>query len=656
MGRSLLQGVHDRLPSGQHLQARLLPHVMTELPSRKPRLPPRPSLIWKPDGTPVATDVDDVYFSVEDGLEETRAVFLAGCGLPERWQGRRQFTIAELGFGTGLNLLALWQMWAAHRPAPDARLDFISFEGFPLAREDAARALTRWPELAGFAEQLLAHWPVQTRGVQRIPLGDGVTLTLHLDDVASALPNSHFLADAWFLDGFAPARNEGMWAPELYPLIRARSEPGALVGTYTVAGAVRRGLGEAGFEVSKQPGFGRKRDRLQAIAPGEPVRSEDAYGLGKATADDQSEPRRVAVIGGGIAGVSAARAFAARGATVTLFDRAEVASGASGNKLALLMPRLDVGETAAARVLIAAYIAAYCAYRDLPGVVPVTVHQKPGDEADRVRYEKLLADPPLPEDWLGGDMVGGLLHKSALILDPVTLIGAMLDGIATRLGRTPEIDLKNRTVAGEVFDTIILANGMGLAGFPETDWLPLAGRLGQIETCESGVPETSAIVSGTYALASGRTRVWGATFMPVDGDAAMVSEAGRAENQSALEALLGQDLAESWLDGAEIKSRAGVRATTPDKLPIAGGVPDFARALDQFASVRNGAPPEGVPPLYEGVYMIGGLGARGFTFAPWLAELVAALAYGTALPTGQSEARLVSPMRFIFRDMKRKRI
>ncbi|MEM1149686.1 MAG: tRNA (5-methylaminomethyl-2-thiouridine)(34)-methyltransferase MnmD, partial [Pseudomonadota bacterium] len=281
------------------------------------RLPPAPDLEWKPDGTPVARAFDDVYFSTADGLEESRAVFLAGCGLPERWADVRAFTVAETGFGTGLNFLALWDLWTKSQRQADAWLHFVSFEGFPLELADATRALSSWPELTPLAEKLLDRWPHGARGVRRLCWPeDRLTLTLHVDNIAAALPKAMFCADAWFLDGFSPSRNEGMWNDELFPLIAERSAPGAIAATFTVARSVRDGLAHSGFEPAKKPGFGRKRDRLEAVFRGTPVARHDGFGL---RAPDRP-PRTVAILGAGIAGACLARACSDAGLEVTVFD------------------------------------------------------------------------------------------------------------------------------------------------------------------------------------------------------------------------------------------------------------------------------------------------------------------------------------------------
>ena len=180
-------------------------------------------LNWSDDGQPRSQLYGDVYFSAEDGLAEARAVFLQGCGLPQAWVGRSRFTVGELGFGTGLNVLALIELWARTRPA-DGRLHIFTVEAHPISADDARRALAHWPELGALAGRLIAQWPGRARGAHRVELADlGVTLDVAVAEVAEALGGWTGRADAWFLDGFAPARNPAMWRDEVLALVAARS-------------------------------------------------------------------------------------------------------------------------------------------------------------------------------------------------------------------------------------------------------------------------------------------------------------------------------------------------------------------------------------------------------------------------------------------------
>jgi tRNA U34 5-methylaminomethyl-2-thiouridine-forming methyltransferase MnmC len=208
-------------------------------------------LDWKDGAVPVSRRFDDPYFSLQGGLAETRHVFLAGNGLPERL--RDGFHIAELGFGTGLNMLATLLAW--HATGREGRLRFTSFEAFPLSAEDMARALRAFPEAEAMAVPFLAAWAAGARSIA-LP---GLDLTVIEGDARETLPRWAGQADAWYLDGFSPAKNPELWADDLMAQVFAHTLPGGSLATYTAAGHVRRALAAAGFTVERRPGFGSKR-------------------------------------------------------------------------------------------------------------------------------------------------------------------------------------------------------------------------------------------------------------------------------------------------------------------------------------------------------------------------------------------------------------
>ncbi|WP_319545398.1 tRNA (5-methylaminomethyl-2-thiouridine)(34)-methyltransferase MnmD [Ruegeria conchae] len=215
----------------------------------------RAELTWTEDQIPVSDRFDDPYYSLQNGLEETRHVFLAGNDLPARFAPG--FHIAELGFGTGLNLLTVWSAWeAAGQITP---LRFTSFEAYPMAPDDMARALAAFPEVAPWAERFLNAWNGQKC----------VLDTLHFEvmvgDARETLPNWDDTADAWFLDGFSPAKNPELWGADLMQQVADHTAQDGTAATYTAAGFVRRGLSDAGFEVTRAPGFGRKRHMARAV-------------------------------------------------------------------------------------------------------------------------------------------------------------------------------------------------------------------------------------------------------------------------------------------------------------------------------------------------------------------------------------------------------
>lgn len=588
-------------------------------------------LVWTDDGQPRSRLYGDVYFSSQDGLAESRAVFLQGCGLPKAWAGRARFTVAELGFGTGLNILALLDLWRAAGP-PDAHLHVFSIEAHPISADEAARALAAWPDLADIAQALTDAWPGQARGFHRVDLPDfGATLDLAVMEAEPALRAWSGRADAWFLDGFSPALNPQMWTEDLLALVAQRSAPGARAATFTVAGAVRRGLQSAGFEVDKRPGHGRKRERLEARLPGGP----------------QPEPPRprVAVIGAGIAGASAARALRALGCEPLLIEGAHPGAGASGNPAALVTPRLDAGLGPVAELAAQAFGRAVSLYGALSdAVIARGVLQLAAGERDLDRFARIAASDlfepdalaPLTADQtsarLGEPAPAALNLAAALVVEPARALaawcGPLLQATVARLEPRGDgwalLDAEGGLLAQA--ESVILAAGQASAELRPD--LPLTPVRGQASWAD-GVEGVQAAAWGGYALPTRGGLLFGATH-DRDQTGADVRPADHARNLESLgRALpgLAARLAEAPLHG-----RAGIRATTPDRLPVAGAL--------------AGAP---------GLFALTGFGSRGFCWAPLLAEHVAALAVGAPSPLPAAQAALVDPDRFRARAARRGR-
>ncbi|HIF9288465.1 TPA: bifunctional tRNA (5-methylaminomethyl-2-thiouridine)(34)-methyltransferase MnmD/FAD-dependent 5-carboxymethylaminomethyl-2-thiouridine(34) oxidoreductase MnmC [Photobacterium damselae] len=328
-------------------------------------------LDWNELGTPVSNDFDDVYFSNANGLEETRYVFLQQNGLPDRWNdfSRRRFVVAETGFGTGLNFLALWQQFKAFRAEnPDAivkELHFISFEKFPVTLDDLKKVHLSWPELSDLAQQLHTHYPPAVADCHRIILEDGlITLDLWFGDIQDCMPQvwtgDEGIVDTWFLDGFAPSKNLAMWNLDVYKGMRNLARSGCTLATFTAAGFVRRELIEAGFEMKKAKGFGHKREMLTGTI-GErtaPSNTKPWYHISARAKNDTAQTLNdIAIIGGGVASAATALSLVRRGQTVTLYCKDEKpAQGASGNKQGAVYPLLNGNHNALSRFFAPAFV------------------------------------------------------------------------------------------------------------------------------------------------------------------------------------------------------------------------------------------------------------------------------------------------------------
>jgi len=217
-------------------------------------------LEWRDDKTPVSAQFDDPYYSVDDGRAETEYVFIDGNQLKSRWPELSDCTIAELGFGTGLNFLETVRHWRSTKPN-GGKLHFTSFEQFPISKDELAKALSNWPDLTDLASQLVEVWDPSPELLD-LEFDKDIKLTVYFGDANITLPNLKFAADAWYLDGFSPAKNPELWNDQLMQEVGNRTVAGGTFATYTAAGFVKRNLQFAGFQVQKIRGFGRKREML----------------------------------------------------------------------------------------------------------------------------------------------------------------------------------------------------------------------------------------------------------------------------------------------------------------------------------------------------------------------------------------------------------
>jgi len=604
---------------------------------RPPAAPPESGsdespLILDAAGQPRSRLYGDVYFSAEDGLAESRAVFLQGCGLPEAWTGRNRFTVGELGFGTGLNILALLNLWRVSRP-PGGHLHIFTIEAHPLDAGQAADVLAAWPEVADLAALLTHRWPGRAHGFHRVDLPElDATLDLAVMDVADALRSWSGQADAWFLDGFSPALNPQMWRDEVLELVAARTASGGRLATFTVAGAVRRGLQAQGFEVAKRPGHGRKRERLEAWRAGGP----------------SPEPPRpsVAVIGAGIAGAALARALRSGGADVQVFDAGGRGHGASGNPAALVTPRLDAGLGPLAGLFAQALARAARLYEAIPGavldhgVMQLARQPKDADRFARIAASDLFeasalafADAEAVTQWTGEAAPGpGLAQQGALVVRPAAILEAWLGDVGgdevAAISPTEEgwslVDARGAALwRGDV--VAVCAGPGAISLVPGAPLQPVRGQI----SIAPGLHGRAAAWGG-YAASSPEGLVFGATHDRDDTD----DEVRPLDHGRNLDTLReGLPRLATDVEGSALSGRASVRAVTPDRLPLAGPAPGGEK----------------------GLFVLSGLGSRGFCLVPLLAEHVAAQILGAPSPLPSEMAELIDPDRFRRRALRRGR-
>lgn len=600
-----------------------------------------PAVIDWQGNTPCSTRFGDAYFSRDDGTGESRAVFIEGNHLPARFarlEPGELFVIGETGFGTGLNMLLAADLFARVAP-PAARLSLVSAERHPLRPEDLARALAARPESTPWDEQLLAEYPPLTPGFHRLRLAGNIDLTLMFGDAGIMWRQSDATVDAWFLDGFAPDRNPALWQPDLLETLAGHSRPGTTVATFTVAGAVRRALGAAGFEVRRLPGFGRKRQRLEGRLPGAaPVRR---YRTGTAV-----------VAGAGLAGATTARALAERGWQVRVMDPAGIATGASGNRAGVVYTTPSGVATPQNRFYQASYLHATRWLRR-HGAAPAGIGEFAGvvqhitDDRQRARLAAASSSGHWPEAQLRRLDEESVLLVDGGFLQPAAWCRLLLDhpSIAIETTSVAGIDAHGLPIAvsGECIraDAVVLCIAGAALGMDNLPALPLRLIRGQVSECRATAASRrwrrAHCHDGYLTPAIDGLHCVGATFNLRDSE----PQARRSDDRANLEQLRSR-LPLRWaaLGGSEIEvvdRRVAFRCQANDYLPVAGFAPGANNRSD-------------VPLLLNLAH-----GSRGIGGTPLVADLIVDLLSATPSCVDRAMAAALDPGRFEARAQRRRR-
>lgn len=652
---------------------------------------PHAQLDWDDQGRPRSRVFDDVYFSDQSGLEETRYVFLEQNRLAERFAALSadgHLVIGETGFGTGLNFLCAWQLFEQHAVA-GARLHFVSVEKYPLSPADLQRALALWPELKPLADQLLKHYVAIHQGFQRITLANGrVTLTLLIGDALEQLPQLDAQIDAWFLDGFAPAKNPDMWTAELFVELARLAAPGSTISTFTSTGWVRRLLNAAGFKMKRTPGIGHKWEILRGEFLGWPaeVTPPATQKPWFARPAPLTGERRALVIGAGLAGCATASSLAARGWQLSLLERhAGVAEEASGNPQGVLYLKLSAHGTALSQLIVSGFGYTRRLLETLQrgtdwddcGVLQLAFNAK---EAER--HAQLAA--AFPEDllqWLEqpeaqaragvGLAHGGLYYPEGGWVHPPALCQAQAaQPNVTLLSHREALELRKVENQWQAFDgerllasapVVVLAGAAEIKRFAQSAELPLKRIRGQItrlaQTEPSQALATVVCAEGYVAPARLGEHTLGASF-DFNSDDLTPTIAEHQGNLAMLEEI-STDLVARLKIAAQpadsLQGRAAFRCTSPDYLPIVGPLADREAFLSAYAALSKDARqvPDIACPWLDGLYVNSGHGSRGLITAPLSGELLAAWLDNEPLPLPRSVAEACHPNRFALRQLIR---
>ena len=555
---------------------------------------------------------DDIYFDKTDGVKEKEHVYLNANDLANRIMLSDKLCIAELGFGTGLNFILTWRLWKKNRK-PNSSLTYISFEKAPLSKKEMTRVYKRFKELNDFSDQLIQKLTDNYKTNRTIYFkSENINLILIYDDF-SLLTNFDFKADIWFLDGFAPSKNPEVWDNSYYKNIYNRTNLKGSLSTFTSSGLVRRGLALAGFSVTKVSGFGQKREMLKA------VKIESDIKL-KVNLNYENTIGPVAIIGAGISGASLAYAFRKRNIECYIVEKSSnVASGASGNKLALQMPKMTADNSPYGLMSLEAFTFSRNLAKELKaaprsdGLILL-----PSRDREIIKFKKLL-ESGWPNDLIQRytdkincfNIDNYIYMRSSGIVDNIKFIKRLIDGVkiffnfnVTKIKSTKNNSKIIHNEQGNVLNaqTVIWANGYNITDI--CDKIPIEPVSGQVTFLKSN-PQTSKLklnfsygqffsqsYKGFHQIGSSFNRNTNVNFDQID----------QNKNLSFIPEFLKQRIINSNVDLNEY--RVSVRSSTKDRMP-------FFCNLNEIKQNK-----------YENEYVLGGMGAWGFVYAPYYAELM----------------------------------
>ncbi|MDT8281699.1 MAG: bifunctional tRNA (5-methylaminomethyl-2-thiouridine)(34)-methyltransferase MnmD/FAD-dependent 5-carboxymethylaminomethyl-2-thiouridine(34) oxidoreductase MnmC [Gammaproteobacteria bacterium] len=649
------------------------------------------NLIWR-DGHPYSELFDDIYYSSDNtaaipGESEFNHVFFEHNNLAARWQEREHFVIAELGFGSGLNCVLTIRQWLKHCAACHTKktLHYIAIDKYPLSADSVAALVARYPELKPVCDEMLDSYPPAVEATHCRKLFDNqVVIHYKFMGIKQALDDEALAVDAWYLDGFSPAKNPDMWTSSVFEQMALNSAAGASCSTYTSAGFVRRNLEQAGFEVRKVSGHGNKREMLAASLKDRlcaPLCYKDKPWFVPAKKIICAS-KNMTIIGAGVAGLTMAYSMVQRGWSVRIIDRhRDIAAETSSNPAAIIYPRLSVNNETDTRFYVAAYCYALHVLNKLQRKHRQAFWFDEGlsQAFDRNRITAILHHFQFNKDFMSiaecflrgdtrqpDDRVFVDYRKAGVVLPSVlceVIRQACGDALQLLHGAVDEISYGNNKWScfsgAELIDEadcLVIANGVSVNDLLVKQPLPVAAIRGQAlilntnqgseniqKTINADIYFTHSIagkhyLGGTYSRSSKTTKI------DLDDNRSLL-----ASLDAIYPGAFGiEDIDESW---------AGFRCMSKDRVPVVGAVPDAEFFHDHYADIHHGRHNKRYPAAqYQtGLYITAAHGSRGFTGCFLSAEIIASQIEGEPVPVNKKTLDYLSPSRFIVNELKRRR-
>lgn len=637
-------------------------------------------------GTPRSKLFNDIYHSIESEINESEYVFLEHNNLKQRFidlKPENNFIIAETGFGAGINFFSTCRLWNKYATT-NAQLHYISIEKYPLSPADLSCIIDKFTEFRDLKNEFIAQYYLLMPGYHRIFISNNIFLTLIIGNVIEVLPELDFKAHAWFLDGFSPDKNHEMWNKDTLKNIARLSTLNTTFAAYTAASQVRQDLIDSGFSVSRDNGYGMKREMLYGCYNHEasPIDAKTNKSYYAYPQSNKSFHRKtVAIIGAGISGAATAHSLARRGYVITVFEKnSQVAQEASGNYQGMLYGTWSIFGGTTMELSSSAYrLSNYIIKQHLNEDTEFKecgIFQLDHNEKQSIRNQQLLQHN-FPNDFitklspteLGNNLIGikqsqnldGVFFPRGMWLQPPQLVTKLLDHknitIKTKHNildieqQDDESWLIKTAVSEHKFDIIILCNSFLVDQFNITKYIQLRKIRGQTTNITTTTKLQTVICGDGYITPAVENKFTiGATF-DFKNIHTEITTADHISNIEHLKILM-PDIY-SQIDISLLEGKASIRSSYTDYLPIVGPITDekwFNHEYQRLTKDKNTkftTNCQYIPNLYVNV----GHGSKGILTAPICGEIIADYIDNTPPIVSESLRQSLHPNRVLVKNL-----
>ena len=578
-------------------------------------------------------EYDDIFFQ-KDGIDESKYVFFDQNNIQEKFDKLKpnsSFTIGEIGFGLGLNFLIAIKKWKkSNNVNKNTELNYIAFDKFVIDEEILRNLSLIYPDIKPEAEILIKNMQPLKSGINFINIFElNLKLIFFVGDISEQLNLAKTLLntkiDSWFFDG---KKNPEMWSKKIFIDALHLSSNEASFSTYTSSGVVKKSLADLGIQFNKVKGFGKKRHMLTGIFP-------------KKVFPDikNNSSLRIAIIGSGLSGSITANKLAKNNNfKVTVFDSQE--SRASSSPNAAMYPKLALGSDTRSQFVFQSYFYAASYYSEnIPefnneGIIFLSSNENKkdwinrfmkfnrNDIAHKISKNEIHELTGIEQDYSGLKFnIGGclspnkvcehhLMHKNIEYKDSF-----YFESFEVNDHNKININFLNKE-SEDSYDYLILALGSGIKKFiPSLNILKgslIALKNNKFKKVKIPINHSGYIlpVKDGFSWIGSSHQKNVPTINQEDSDEEILNN---------LNSLINTDISSNEV----IKRWSGDRITTPNKLPICG-------------TYKN----------HNNVFLIGGLGSRGLSYAPALAEHINCMIRNKQTIFTRNIEEAISPNRF----------